>query len=352
MSCGCHSDHRVSGPPERIVVVGASVAGVTAVETLRRKGFEGALTLIGDEMHLPYDRPPLSKQVLTGALEADRVIVRDHAALDDLHVDRKLGSRAVALDMNHRAVELADGQHVLFDGLIIATGITPRYLPVGHELAGVHVLRTIEDALTLRTQLRPGRRLVVIGAGFLGCEVAAVARDAGLHVAIVDPLPAPMLRQLGMDIGLHAAELHRQRGVDLRCGVAVHRLLGDAAVTGVELETGTVLDADVVLVAIGSTPATDWLTGSGLTIDNGVVCDATCRAAPGIYAAGDVARWWHDTVGAYVRVEHRMNATEQAIAAATNLLGADAPFTPVPYFWTDQYDVKIQAYGNFPPDSR
>ncbi|RWH78073.1 FAD-dependent oxidoreductase [Mesorhizobium sp.] len=342
----------MTGRLDRVVVVGASVAGVTAAETLRRRGFDGSINLVGAEIHLPYDRPPLSKQVLTGAWDADRVTFRDPATLDQLHVDMRLGVRAVGLDTNNRTVELQGGERLPYDGLIIATGLAPRRLSAGHDLAGVHVLRTIEDALALRRALRPGRRLVVIGAGFLGCEVAAVACEAGLQVCVVDPSPTPMLQQLGQDIGQRAATLHRERGVDIRCGARVLRLIGNGTVTGVELETGDVLDADVVLVAIGSTPETDWLANSGLTIDNGVLCDATCRAAPGVYAAGDVARWWQRTLGTYVRVEHRMNATEQAIAAASNLLGADIPFTPIPYFWTDQYDVKIQAYGSFPSEAR
>ncbi|MHC3002248.1 NAD(P)/FAD-dependent oxidoreductase [Gordonia sp. GN26] len=332
---------------DHVVVVGASVAGVTAVETLRRRGFGGSISLIGAEPHLPYDRPPLSKQVLTGAWDLSRVTVRDQAAVDELNVDLRLGKCAVGLDTDGRVVELEDGERFGYDGLIIATGVAPRYLAAGHELAGVHVLRTVEDSLALRMDLRAGRRLIVIGAGFLGCEVAAVARTAGLEVTVVDPAPVPMGRQLGDVIGAFATELHRSHGVDIRCGVGVRGLVGEKAVTGVELDNGEVLDADAVLVAIGSTPSTEWLSDSGLTIDNGVVCDATCRAAPGVYAAGDVARWWHATLGTHVRVEHRMNATEQAIAAATNLLGADTPFTPIPYFWTDQYDVKIQAFGTF-----
>ncbi|MFE3001047.1 NAD(P)/FAD-dependent oxidoreductase [Nocardia sp. NPDC059246] len=336
---------------DRIAIVGASVAGATAAETLRRRGFDGVISLIGDEKHLPYDRPPLSKQILTGGWDASRITFRDHAALDDLGVDLWLGSRAKALNLNEHTVALDDGVHVTYDGLIIATGIVPRRLSTGHELAGVHVLRNVEDALRLRADMRPGARLVVIGAGFLGCEVAAAGRQAGLEVCIVDPLPVPMARQLGDDIGRHVANLHREHGVDFRCGFPVRRLLGHGSVTGVELATGVVLDADVVLVAIGSTPATDWLANSGLRLDDGVVCDATCRAAPDVYAAGDVARWWHETLGTHVRVEHRMNATEQAIAAATNLLGANTPFKPVPYFWTDQYDTKIQAYGSFSSNS-
>lgn len=335
---------------ERVVVVGASVAGVTAVETLRRHGFDGSISLVGDERHAPYDRPPLSKQILTGTWDAARLTLRDDATLDQLRVDMRLGTRAVALDMNGRTVELDHGEYLPYDRLIIATGVAPRHLPAGHDLAGVHLLRTVEDALTLRDHLRPGRHLVVIGAGFLGCEVAASARTAGLQVSIIDPLPVPMLRQLGEVIGGQVADLHREHGVDIRCGIGVRRLLGNQAVTGVELTTGEVVPADVVLVAIGATPATEWLTDSGLILKDGIVCDSKCQAAPGVYAAGDVSRWWHDKLGTYIRLEHRMNATEQAIAAATNLLGADAPFTPIPYFWTDQYDARIQAYGTFPQE--
>lgn len=339
------------GERHRVVVIGASVAGVTAAETLRQRGFQGSITLIGDETHLPYDRPPLSKQVLAGTWDAGRIALRDHAAFERLRVNLRLGSRARALDTEKRIVTLDDGGSVPYDRLIVATGVIPRRLAAGHDLDGVHVLRTVDDALAIRKRLHPGRRLVVVGAGFLGCEVAASARKAGLEVSIVDPGPAPMIRQVGELVGGRVAALHREHGVEVRCGVAVRRLMGDRAVTGVELVTGEILDADLVLVAIGSVPATDWLVGSGLSVDNGVVCDSTCQAAPGVYAAGDVARWWHKAVGAYVRVEHRTNAAEQAIAVASNLLGANTPFTPVPYFWTDQYETRLQGYGIFPPDS-
>lgn len=335
---------------DHVVVVGASVAGVTAVETLRRQGFDGSITLVGEESHLPYDRPPLSKQVLSGAWGADRIVLRDHAALDRLGVDIRLGLRASGLDLENRVVRLGDGGRVAYDGLIIATGVTSRLLPFGHGLPGVHVLRTVDDAIALRSQMVPGRRLVVIGAGFIGCEVAATARKIGLEVCIVAPA-SPMLRKLGPEIAEHAARLHRDHGVDVRCGVSVSGFTGALKVTGVELTTGEIVPADLVLVAIGSRPSTDWLNDSGLKLDNGVVCDALCRAAPGVYAAGDVATWWNDKIGGYVRVEHRTNATEQAIAAASNLLGADTPFVGVPYFWSDQYDKRIQGYGSFPPDA-
>ncbi|MFE3572507.1 NAD(P)/FAD-dependent oxidoreductase [Bacillus subtilis] len=247
--------------------------------------------------------------------------------------------------MREHSVELDTQRCLPYDGLIIATGVVPRRLPFGHDLAGVHVLRTLDDALALRAQLQPGKRLVVVGGGFLGCDGAAVACRAGLQVSIVDPVPVPMLAHLGGNVGRQVANLHHENGVKLLFGQGVERLLGDVHVTHVELESGTALPADLVLVAVGSRPATDWLADSGLAIEDGVVCDSTCCAAPGVYAAGDVARWWHPELNRHIRIEHRLNAAEQAIAGATNLVGAGAPFLPVPYFWTDQYDARIQAYG-------
>jgi NADPH-dependent 2,4-dienoyl-CoA reductase/sulfur reductase-like enzyme len=335
----------------RIVIVGASAAGLTAAETLRRRGFDGRLTLIGDEPYPPYDRPPLSKQVLDGRWEAKRAFLRSEQDLTELDADLRLGRAATALDVAHRQVELNDGALIGFDGLVIATGVTPRRL-ARSDLAGVHVLRTLDDALALRAALCAGPRVVVVGSGFLGTEVAAVARTMGVEVTLVGPQPVPVRRPFGDRIGALVAELHRNHGTRLRCGTPVHRLIHAAGqVTGVELADGTTLPADVVLLAVGSTPATGWLTGSGLRLDDGVVCDQRCEAAPGIYAAGDVACWHNPQFGIRMRLEHRMNATEQAMAAAANLLGANQPFAPVPYFWTDQYDTKIQAYGIFPLDA-
>jgi NADPH-dependent 2,4-dienoyl-CoA reductase/sulfur reductase-like enzyme len=232
--------------------------------------------------------------------------------------------------------------------VVVATGVRPRRLP-GADLDGVHLLRTLDDALALRTRLLGGPRVVVVGAGFLGCEVAASARTMGLHVTVVDPAPAPLHRLFGERIGALAAQLHRDHGVVLRLGVGVSGFRSAAGrVVGLELADGSALDADVVVLAVGAVPATDWLAGSGLPLADGVVCDARCRAAPHVYAAGDVASWHNPLFDARMRVEHRMNATEQAMTAAGNLLGEDRPFAPVPYFWTDQYDTKIQAYGVFP----
>jgi NADPH-dependent 2,4-dienoyl-CoA reductase/sulfur reductase-like enzyme len=336
-------------PPRRIAIVGASAAGLTAAETLRNHGYDGSLTLIGAESHPPYDRPPLSKQILSGAWQPDRVALRDDQALAALDAELLLGTPAVGLDVADRRVLLADSRQVDFDGLVIATGVTPRRLP-GPELAGVHLLRTLDDALGLRARLLTGPRVVVLGAGFLGTEVAAAARGMGLDVTVVDTQPVPLGRQVGERVGTLVGQLHADHGVSVRCAFGVRRLIDTAGhVTAVELADGTVLDADLVVVAIGATPAIDWLAGSGLPLGNGVECDEHCQAAPGIYAAGDVASWPNIHFGTRMRLEHRLNATEQAMAAARNLLGEHVSFAPVPYFWTDQYDTRIQVYGILPP---
>ncbi|MFI1769630.1 NAD(P)/FAD-dependent oxidoreductase [Streptomyces sp. NPDC020800] len=334
---------------KRIVIVGASAAGLTAAETLRRRGWNGELTLIGDESRPPYDRPPLSKQILTGAWQPGRASLRTLRDLDQLKADLRLGQRAAAIDVPGRQVHMDTGESVGFDGLVIATGVTPRRLP-DSDLAGVHVLHTLDDALALRAALLAGPGVVVVGAGFLGTEVAAAARVMGLEVTVVEPEPVPVRRPFGDRVGELVADLHRDHGTRLCCGVGVRRLNGAGGrVTGVELGDGTTLPADVVVLALGSTPATGWLSGSGLSLRDGVECDALCEAAPGIYAAGDVASWVNPHFGTRMRLEHRMNATEQAMAVAGNLLGDATPFAPVPYFWTDQYDTRIQAYGIFPP---
>ncbi|MCW2883141.1 MAG: FAD-dependent pyridine nucleotide-disulfide oxidoreductase [Streptosporangiaceae bacterium] len=337
---------------EHVVVVGVSAAGLTAAETLRREGYAGRLTLVGEEDRLPYDRPPLSKQVLSGTCEPERTALRREADLTALDADFRLGNKATGLTLKTREIRLSNGSTLGYDGLVIATGVTPRRLPFNPGLVGVHVLRTMNDALALRKDLLSEPTVVVIGAGFLGTEVASVARELGLDVTLVDPLPAPVIRQFGPRIGGMVATLHADHGVVVRTGLGVTGLAdGGGRVSGVELTDGTLLPADVVLIAIGSVPATRWLTGSGLSLSNGVDCDSLCRAAPGVVGAGDVASWTHPGLGRRLRVEHRMNATEQGIAAARTLLGRGEPFSPVPYFWTDQYDVKIQAYGTWPQDA-
>ncbi|MFV2194974.1 NAD(P)/FAD-dependent oxidoreductase [Nocardiopsis sp. LOL_012] len=324
----------------RVAVVGASAAGLAAVETLRRQGFGGEVVLIGDEPHPPYDRPPLSKQILSARWEPDRLALRTPDVLEGLDVRLRLGSAATGLDTRAREVVLTDGERVAYDGLVVATGVRPRRLPG----TGGHVLRTLEDALALREGLRPGRRLVVVGAGFLGAEAAASARELGCEVTMVEPAPVPLAHAVGEEVGRVLSRLHTERGVDLRTGTGVAEVHSD----GVALEGGETIGADEVLVAVGSVPGTDWLAGSGLEVGDGLVCDAYCSAAPGVYAAGDVARWEHPRFGS-MRVEHRTHAAEQGMAAARNLLapeGKGKPFAPVPYFWSDQYGVRIQAYGH------
>ncbi|MGW0337302.1 NAD(P)/FAD-dependent oxidoreductase [Streptomyces sp. NPDC003011] len=323
----------------RIVVVGASAAGLAAAETLRREGYAGTLTLVGDEPRTPYDRPPLSKQLLAAEWEPDRLALRTPDDLAALGLDLRLGVAATGLRLADSTVVLADGSEVPYDGLVVATGVRPRRLPG----EGAHVLRTLDDALTLRARLTPGRRLVVVGAGFLGAEAAAVARRLGAHVTLLEPAPVPLAHAVGAEIGGVLAGAHLERGVDLRCGVTVTEMTED----GVRLADGEEVEADEVLVAIGSLPNTEWLDGSGLTVGDGVVCDQYCEAAPQVYAAGDVARWHNPLFGTSMRVEHRTNAAEQGMAAARNLLRRPArrPFAPVPYFWSDQYDMRIQAYG-------
>lgn len=340
----------MSTAPRRVVVVGASAAGLTAAETLRRKGYDGPLTLIGEEPHAPYDRPPLSKQVLAGTWEPARTALRRPDDYTRLGLDLRTGRRATALDPGRRTVRLDGGEDVAYDALVIATGVTPRRLPTGHDLEGVHVLRTLDDALRLREHLRRGPRLAVVGGGFTGAEVAATARTLGLHTTLVCPGPAPLAERLGPGIGRLVAGVHTDHGVRLRTGVRVTSLAGSHGhVTGVNLADGSHVAADAVVVAVGSVPATDWLRTSGLDIADGVRCDAYCRAAPGIYAAGDVARRPDPRLGTPVRVEHRTNAADQAVVAARNLLGAREPYTPLPYFWTDQFDTRIQAYGTCAP---
>ncbi|MGI8417813.1 MAG: NAD(P)/FAD-dependent oxidoreductase [Nakamurella sp.] len=332
-------------PPDRVVVVGASAAGLGTIEELRRQGYDGALALVGAEPHLPYDRPPLSKQLLTGVWTADKIALTTAARLVELDVDVRLDVTASALDVERATVTLADGIELAADAVVVATGSTPRHLADSPDVAGVHTLRTVGDSLQLRSELGHGRRLVVIGAGFLGLEIAAVASGLGSEVTVVSAQP-PLLRVVGQAVSRSLAALHAENGVQLRIGSAATRLTVDnGRVSGVELADGSSVQADSVVVAVGATPNTDWLVGSGLTIGDGVVCDSRLQAAPSVYAVGDVARWHDPRLGRLVRVEHRMHATESASVAAANLLGADTEFSPIPFWWTDQYSAKIQAYG-------
>ncbi|MDT7784637.1 MAG: hypothetical protein QOF58_3056 [Pseudonocardiales bacterium] len=322
---------------------------VATAEALRRLGCRDAITLVGEETHRPYDRPPLSKQILTGEWSPDRLPLRREADVDALDLDVRLGVRASGLDPVGRTVTLADGSSLPYEAVVVATGVRARRLPGTEGVAGVHTLRTLEDALALKERLVPGRRLVIVGAGFIGAEVAAVARKLGVDVTMLEAAEVPLEPAVGTAVGRYLAQVHRDHGVQLHTGVAVAGIPSTAgAVAGVQLADGTVIAADDVLVAIGSVPNTEWLNGSGLTVHNGLVCDLHCSAAPGVYGVGDVARWHNPLFGADMRIEHRTNAAEQGMTVARNLLTPDQPrpFAPVPYVWSDQYDMKIQIYGH------
>ena len=332
----------------RIAVVGASLAGLRSVEALRRNGFTGELALIGAEQYFPpYDRPPLSKELLKGTWEDERARLK---VADSFDAELLLGRRAESVDLDTGHVSLEDGSTVAFDGLVVATGATCRTLPGTESMAGVHVLRDYGDCVALREEFAKSPRVVVIGAGFIGAEVAATCRTLGLEVTVLEFLQWPMERVLGSAMGKWAIELHRSHGVDLRMSTSVKGLIGEGHVEGVGLADGTVIPADVVVVAIGVFPETRWLEGSGLTLENGVVCDATCRAlgAENVVAVGDVARWYNKAFEQDMRVEHWTNAIEQADAASRTLLSEPAdsePFISVPYVWSDQYDKKLQYVG-------
>jgi len=339
-----------------ITIVGASLAGMHAARTIRRDGFDGRIVVIDADAHLPYDKPPLSKQVLSGEWGPERVTLP--AVSEDLDLDLRRARRATALDVATRTVTLDGGEQVAADGVIVATGCAARRLPGQPDLPGVHLLRTLDDSLAVRAGLDAGpRRVVVIGAGFIGAEVAAACRGRDIDVTMVEVADVPLERVLGRQMGLVCAELHREHGVDLRLGTGVSAIEGDERVERVVLSDGEVVEADVVVVGVGVAPTTGWLDGSGLTIDNGVVCDDTLLAAPGVVAAGDIARWPSRRYGELLRVEHWENAVQMGEVAGRRLLaevGRDADevpvYDPVPWFWSDQYDRKIQLAGRSGPD--
>ena len=333
-----------------IGIIGASLAGLNAGLELRRQGFAGRLVIAGEERHKPYDRPPLSKEVARGAWGHDEIKLAFDEA--ELNAEWRLGDPATALDVHARAVTFASGARGHFPGgVVIATGAAPRII-AGCELEGVHVVRTVEDSSGLYRSLAEATGpVVVIGGGFVGQEVAASCRALGLPVTLVE-VAAPARHALGEDVAMHLAEIHRRNGVDVRLGVAVAGIEGEGRVTGVRLADGTLLPASVAVVGVGVTPNVGWLEGSGLTLDNGIVCDETCLAAPGVVAAGDVARWPNRRYGEMRRIEQWDNAVRQAVHAARRLLAANGspeaaiPYAPVPWFWSDQYGLKLQLIGS------
>ncbi len=329
-------------------MVGASLAGWNAATTLRREGFDGELTLVGAETEPPYDRPPLSKAFLATGEEA-KVALGGVADSEALAITWRLGRRAVRLRLGDRVVDLDDGTEVAFDGLVLTGGAEVRTLPSLPVGNGVHVLRTVADARELRADLdRRNGPVLVVGAGFIGAEVAATCRQAGREVVLVEAAEVPLERAVGTEIGAVCASLHREHGVDVRLGTAV---VGRDSSGAVRLDDGTTVDAAVVVVGVGVAPSTRWLEGSGLLLEDGVVCDATGLAAAGVVAAGDIARWPNELFfGDSMRVEHWDNAIDMGAFVARRLLaGTDwdprAVFAPVPWFWSDQYDRKMQMAG-------
>ncbi|WP_433563380.1 NAD(P)/FAD-dependent oxidoreductase [Nocardia sp. CA-151230] len=335
---------------EHVLIVGAGLAGLRTAEELRRGGYTGELTLLGDENRAPYDRPPLSKQYVRG--ETDDTALRPAEFFTEQHIRLRLGVGATGVDTAARRVRLSDGSEVGYDALVIATGLRPRRIPGLPEVSGVHVLRSHSDAHALREHLGSARKAVIVGAGFIGCELAASFRSRGLTVTIVEPQPTPLFAALGEQVGALVARLHETEGVELRCGIGVESLVTEEdSVRGVQLTDGSVIDADLVVIGIGSVPVTDWLDDSGIPLaapaeGGGVLADDTGRTGvPGVWAVGDVAAWPHAS-GRNKRVEHWTNAGEQAQLLAAALLGADrSTEVQVPYVWSDQYDMKIQVLG-------
>ena len=330
----------------RVVVVGGSIAAVNAVDGLRRHGHQGEISLVSAEDVLPYDRPPLSKDALRDGLEHHNLLIKTAEWYDEHGVELKLATAAVGLDTANKAIALDDGSSLDYDGLVIATGCNPR--PFG-PLAGVpnvHEIRTLSDSVALREQLLPGRHLVVIGAGFIGLEVAATARKLGLDVSVVEIAQVPLTRVLGTETGEWFRDYHVAHGVSVQCGVGVGSVDAGDGGTKLTLSDGTVLSADLILVGVGVVPATNWLAGSGIEIDNGIVCDPGLRTnAPDVVAAGDIVRWHNPLFDESMRVEQWLNAVDQGSHAAATLLGNDDPFSPVPYFWSDQFDAKVKFVG-------
>jgi NADPH-dependent 2,4-dienoyl-CoA reductase/sulfur reductase-like enzyme len=334
----------------QVVVVGGGVAGTMAAQTLRAQGYDGELTIVGEERHAPYHRPALSKKLLTGEVHRAGI---DMAPQNEFDARVLRGAHAVALDMASRTVEVRDGNKnrtLRFDGLVIASGAVVRQWPGGSTPGGVMPLRTVDDCLAIRSRLGRRTRVVVVGGGFIGTEVAASLCSLGLKVTLLSRAGALLHAALGEEMGSWWTDLHRQHGVDVRVGIKVDGFVGKDHVKAVRLSDGSKVKADLVLIGLGVEPATDWLRDSGIKVDNGVVCDATGAAegSTGVVAAGDVARWWHPLYRQHLRIEHWDQASRQGVTAARNLLvgpGDAQEYDAAPYFWSDQYDVKLQLVG-------
>ena len=342
---------------ERMVIVGGGQAGGQAIETLRRRGHKGPVTLIGDESLLPYQRPPLSKRFLAGSLARDRLIIRHADHFAEHAIDVRLGFAAVSLDCARRRIEIADGSHVDYDRLLLATGSRARLIPVpGAELAGVHYLRTFADVERLRAELAPGRRCVIVGGGYIGLEVAATCREAGLEVTVLDAADRVMGRVVSPELSRFYEAEHARHGVVIRCGARIEAFLpdpdaaarhpGTARVAAVKLAGGEQVPADFLLVAIGVAPNDELARAAGITCDQGILVNEYCQTSdPRVYAAGDCARHPSIHYGSRVLLESVDNAFEQAQSAALNMVGIATVHDKVPWFWSDQFDLKMIIVG-------
>lgn len=330
---------------ETYVMVGGGTAAANAAESLRGDGFDGRIVVIGSEAHAPYERPPLSKTLLRGELEPAAVALRAPEFYENNSIEVRRETRVLELDVSKRSVRCSDGQDVRFDKLLIATGATPRRLGIGGEqLDGVHAFRTLDDALAVRAQLGKHPSVVVVGTGFIGCEVAATARQVGCDVTLVGP-SAPMEHALGKEIAASYADRHLANGVSLKVGLTIKEFRGNGVVESARLSDGSEIACDVAVVGVGVVPDIGWL-GSGVAISDGVDTDELCRTnVPGIFAAGDVACSWRPRLNRRVRLEHFDNAESQGAAAGKAMHGGTRPYDPVPFFWSDQFDLSMQYYG-------
>jgi len=330
-----------------IVIVGASLAGATAAATLRQEGFDGEIVLIGKEPHPPYERPPLSKQYLRGEAPFEKALVHPGGFYEANAIDTRIGDAAMRVAPAARRVELASGQSVRYDKLLVATGVRNRRPPIpGLSLANVFDLRSVDDADALRVAIVPGRRAVVVGMGFIGCEVAASLRQKDVDVVSIEPSPTPLFRVLGEQVGRVVSSIHREHGVDTIFDDAVSRFEGDGRVERVITNRGCRVDCDLAVVGVGVEPVVDFLAGSGVETDNGVLVDEHCRTnVENIFAAGDVANHYHPVFKKRMRVEHWQNAMQQGAAAARSMLDRGKPYDPVHWFWSDQFDVNLQYAG-------
>jgi 3-phenylpropionate/trans-cinnamate dioxygenase ferredoxin reductase subunit len=330
------------------VIVGANLAGGRAAFALRTEGFTGRVVLIGAEPDPPYERPPLSKEFLRGDVTKERLYIAKPETYDEQRIELRLGVRATSVHTQQRTVELETGERVAYDKLLLATGARPRRLTVpGSDLAGIYELRTVDDASRVAAELAPGRRLCVIGAGFIGAEIAASAKQKGLDVTVIEALPVPLLRALGEEMGGIYADIHRDHGVRLHTNEAIDNFQGDTRVERVITSTARGIECDFAVVGIGVEPATELADAAGLEVENGIVVNEFCEtSAPDVYACGDVANFFHPLLGHRLRIEHWSNAQNQAVAAAKSMLGVREAYTDIPWFWSDQYDLNLQYVGH------